>query len=54
MKKIKIKRKPREIRINRSRGGDIAILILISLYGIVLVLPLVYAISQSLKPLSEL
>lgn len=54
MKKIKIKRKPRELRINRSRGGDITIFILISLYGLVLVLPLVYAISQSLKPLSEL
>lgn len=54
MKKFKIKRKPRELRINRSRAGDIAILIFISLYGIVLVLPLIYAISQSLKPLSEL
>lgn len=54
MTNIKIKRKPREIRINRSRGGDITIFILLAIYGVFLVLPLVYAISQSLKPLSEL
>ena len=54
MKKLKIRRKPRELRINRSRSGDITIFILIILYGIFLVLPLVYALSNSLKPMSEL
>lgn len=54
MKKLKLKRKPRELRINRSKSGDITIFILIILYGIFLVLPLVYALSNSLKPMSEL
>ena len=54
MKKLKLKRKPKEIRINRSKSGDITIFIMIILYGIFLVLPLVYALSNSLKPMSEL
>lgn len=41
-------------RMNRSLGGDLAIGLLVGLMGIVMVLPLVYAISNSLKPLNEL
>ena len=40
--------------INRSVGGDIAIYVILALVGAVMALPLVYAISQSLKPLDEL
>ena len=40
--------------INRSVGGDIAIYVIRALVGAVMALPLVYAISQSLKPLDEL
>jgi ABC-type glycerol-3-phosphate transport system permease component len=40
--------------INRSKGGDIAIYILLGLVAVVMVLPMVYAIAQSLKPLDEL
>lgn len=39
---------------NRSVGGDIAINIFIVLLAVVFIFPLFYAISQSLKPLSEL
>lgn len=39
--------------INRSVGGDIAIYVILALVGAVMALPLVYAISQSLKPLDE-
>ena len=41
-------------RLNRSLGGDIGVYVLITVVGAVMVLPLVYAIAQSLKPLDEL
>lgn len=51
----KIKRKHhKKLRLNRSAGGNIAINIMLCLMGAFMVLPMVYAISNSLKPLSEL
>ena len=51
----KVKRKRhKKLRLNRSAGGNIAINILLCLMGAFMVLPMVYAISNSLKPLSEL
>ncbi len=50
MKKINIKSK----RLNRSVGGDLGIDIMLILFGAFMFLPMVYAISQSLKPLDEL
>ena len=44
----------RKLRLNRSAGGNIAINILLCCMGAFMVLPMVYAISNSLKPLSEL
>ena len=38
----------------RSVGGDIGIYIILAIFGVIMVLPLVYAIAQSLKPLDEL
>ena len=40
--------------INRSKGGDVGIFIMLAIVAIIMVLPLVYAICQSLKPLNEL
>ncbi len=40
--------------VTRSVGGDIGIYILLAIFGVIMVLPLVYAIAQSLKPLDEL
>ena len=40
--------------INRSKGGDIGIFVMLAIVAVIMVLPLVYAISQSLKPLDEL
>ncbi len=48
MKKLK-RRKP-----NRSRGGDLGIYIMLTLFGIFMALPLVYAISSAFKPLDEI
>ncbi len=48
--KFKIKRRS----FNRSVGGDIGINILLIVFGLFMFLPMVYAISQSLKPLDEL
>ena len=41
-------------RINRSLGSDILILSILILFASLMVVPLVYAVSSSLKPLSEL
>ncbi len=51
MKKIRLIKKH---RLNRSAGGDMGINILLILFGAFMFLPMVYAISQSLKPLDEL
>ena len=40
--------------VTRSVGGDIGIYIILAIFGVIMVLPLVYAIAQSLKPLNEL
>ncbi len=50
MKKFKIKKRS----FNRSVGGDVAIDLLLIIFGAFMFLPMVYAISQSLKPLDEL
>ncbi|MBE6677684.1 MAG: carbohydrate ABC transporter permease [Ruminococcaceae bacterium] len=41
-------------RLNRSTGGDAGIFVFLALFGVIMVFPMVYAISQSLKPLDEL
>ena len=39
--------------LNRSLKGDIGIFILLAIAGAAMVIPLVFAIGQSLKPLEE-
>lgn len=41
-------------RVNRSAGGDISLLIIVLLFAFIMVIPMYYAIVQSLKPLDEL
>ena len=41
-------------RISRSRGGDVLAFLFLLLFGLVMALPFVYAISKSLKPMNEL
>ena len=48
--KFKIKKRS----FNRSVGGDVGINIILFTFGLFMFLPMVYAISQSLKPLDEL
>lgn len=50
MKLPKIKRRS----FNRSVGGDLGINIMLFIFGAFMFLPMIYAISQSLKPLDEL
>ena len=51
MKKIRTRR--HTVVLNRSRGGDIGITIVLALMGAIMVLPLIYMVMQSLKPLDE-
>jgi len=44
----------RSKRLNRSLGGNIAITIILLIFGLYSLLPMVMAVNQSLKPLSEL
>lgn len=44
----------KSVRLNRSKGGDISIAIILTFFGILMAIPMIYAISQSLKPLDEL
>ncbi len=41
-------------RLNRSAGGDAGIFVFLAIFGVVMIFPMVYAVSQSLKPLDEL
>ena len=49
----KVKRMHRRA-LNRSYGGDVPIYIFLTLCGVFMILPMVYAISSSLKPMDEL
>lgn len=51
-KKLRVRK--HAVVLNRSRGGDLGITIMLTLLGAFMFLPMVYAISQSLKPLDEL
>ncbi len=44
----------KSIRLNRSKGGDASIFVMLAIFGSLMAIPMVYAISQSLKPLDEL
>lgn len=48
--KFKIKKRS----FNRSVGGDVGINVILIIFGAFMFLPMIYAISQSLKPLDEL
>lgn len=54
MKEKVKKSKHKKLYLNRSAAGNIAIDIFLVLIGLFMVLPMVYAISNSVKPLSEL
>lgn len=41
-------------RVNRSAGGDVSLLVVVLIFAFVMVIPMYYAIIQSLKPLDEL
>ncbi len=47
-------RKKKQRALNRSYGGDVPIYLFLILCGVFMILPMVYAISNSLKPLNEL
>lgn len=49
-----MRKKAKKLYLNRSRGGNVMIAIFLAFMGVFMALPLVYAISSSLKPLSEL
>ena len=51
-KKIRIRK--HSVVLNRSRGGDLGIGIMLTILGVFMFLPMMYAILQSLKPLDEL
>ncbi|MBR5001863.1 MAG: carbohydrate ABC transporter permease, partial [Firmicutes bacterium] len=52
MKKLRTRR--HEVVLNRSVGGDSAITVVLTIFGIFMILPLYYTIIQALKPLDEL
>ena len=41
-------------RVSRSFGGDLAIVLFLALLSVLMMLPLVYTVLQSLKPMEEL
>ena len=47
-------RKRSGVRWNRSLGGNICVFVFVGFFAVAMVLPLIYAISSSLKPLNEL
>ncbi len=51
-KKLRIR--GHRVVLNRSKGGDFGITVILTLLGLFMILPMYYAIIQSLKPLDEL
>jgi ABC-type glycerol-3-phosphate transport system permease component len=54
MDTIKKPRKKRRRMANRSRAGDIFIMVILTLFGLFFAYPLVYAINNAFKPLNEI
>ena len=50
----KLRTRKHKVVLSRSAGGDAGITVLLTLLGIFMVLPMVYVLMQSLKPLDEL
>ena len=50
----RLRTRKHKVVLARSAGGDAGITVLLAILGFVMFLPMVYAISQSLKPLDEL
>ena len=50
----KLRTRKHKVVLSRSAGGDAGITIMLVILGVFMFLPMVYAISQSLKPLDEL
>ena len=50
----KLRTRNHKVVLNRSQGGDGAITVMLAIFGFIMILPLVYTVSQSLKPLNEM
>ncbi len=50
----KLRTRKHRVVLNRSAGGDVGITIMLAILGAFMILPMIYVISQSLKPLDEL
>jgi len=50
----KLRTRKHRVVLNRSRGGDVGITIVLGIFGAFMFLPMVYVIAQSLKPMDEL
>jgi len=50
----KLRVRKHKVVLNRSAGGDLGITIMLSILGAFMILPMIYVIMQSLKPLDEL
>lgn len=46
--------KPRKARLSRSVGGDVAMVLFLTVFTLLMMLPIIFAVSMSLKPSSEL
>ena len=47
-------KRPKKVRLGRSVGGDVALFIVLILFGAFMALPFLYAIMQALKPTEEI
>ncbi len=50
----KLRTRGHKVVLNRSRGGDAGITVMLTLMGAFMVLPMIYVVMQALKPLDEL
>jgi ABC-type glycerol-3-phosphate transport system permease component len=50
----KLRTRKHKVVLSRSAGGDVGVTIMLSLLGAFMLIPMIYVVSQSLKPLDEL
>ena len=50
----KLRTRSHKVVLNRSKGGDGAITVILAILGVIMFLPMVYTVSAALKPLNEL
>lgn len=53
MEQVKKIRRKKKARLSRSKGGDFAMIVFLAVFTLIMMIPIIFSVSMSLKPASE-